>query len=52
MIYVELEKKNLKNMKKVMTVGTVGATIVYIFAGVFGYVAFAEYPNVDKLMGL
>lgn len=50
MIYVELEKKDLKHMWKVMLYGTVGATVAYLFAGVFGYVAFANYPNVDDLM--
>ena len=50
MIYVELEKKDLKHMWKVMLYGTIGATISYFMAGVFGYTAFAEYPNVDKLM--
>lgn len=46
MIYTELEKKDLKSMWKVMVYGTVGATIAYIFAGVFGYVTFAANPNV------
>lgn len=50
MIYVELEKKDLKHMWKVMLYGTVGATVSYIFAGIFGYVAFANYSNVDDLM--
>lgn len=50
MIYVELEKKDLKHMWKVMRNGTIGATVAYIFAGTFGYVAFANYPDVDALM--
>eukprot|EP00347_Sterkiella_histriomuscorum_P006324 403353189 len=50
MIYVELEKKDLKHMWKVMLYGTCGATVAYLFAGIFGYTAFAAYPNVDALM--
>jgi len=50
MIYYELEKKDLKHMWKVMTYGTIGATFAYFLAGVFGYVAFAKNPFVDKLM--
>ena len=34
-----------------MLVGTGMATIAYFLAGVFGYVAFANYPNVEALMG-
>jgi len=40
MIYKELAKKNLKNMEKVLIVGTIGATICYLIAGIFGYVTF------------
>ena len=40
MIYKELAKKNLKNMEKVIIVGTIGATICYLIAGIFGYVTF------------
>lgn len=50
MIYVELEKKDLKHMWKVMRNGTVGATIAYLLAGIFGYVTFADYLNVGDLM--
>lgn len=46
MIYVELEKKDLKHMWKVLRNGTIGATLAYFLAGVFGYAAFAAYPNV------
>lgn len=52
MIYVELEKKNLKDMWKVMLYGTIGATIVYLFAGTFGYATFAAYANVEEIMNL
>ncbi len=51
MIYVELEKKDLKSMWKIMVVGTLIATVAYFLAGVFGYVAFANYANVEELMG-
>lgn len=51
MIYVELEHKNLNNMWKIMIIGTTAATVAYLFAGIFGYAAFALYPNVDDLMG-
>ena len=47
MIYHELEKKDLNNMWKVLKFGTIGATFAYFLAGVFGYVAFANYPNVN-----
>ena len=50
MIYVELEKKDLKHMWKVMLYGTIGATVAYFMAGVFGYTTFAKYIDVDKLM--
>lgn len=50
MIYVELEKKDLKHMWKVMRNGTFGATIAYLLAGIFGYTTFADYPNVKQLM--
>ena len=50
MLYVELEKKNTKQMNKIMAIGTVGATVLYIMAGVFGYAAFALNPELDRLM--
>jgi amino acid permease len=50
MIYVELEKKDLKHMWKVMKIGTAGATVAYMFAGVFGYVSFADYADVGAEM--
>jgi amino acid permease len=45
MIYSELHHKNLKSMKTVMVMGTIGATISYMIAGIFGYAAFANYPT-------
>jgi len=50
MIYTELEKKDLKHMWKIMKIGTAGATVAYAFAGVFGYVAFADYYNVNDIL--
>jgi len=43
MIYTELAKKEnkLKSMWKILLRGTIGATIIYMIAGVFGYVTFA-----------
>lgn len=52
MIYIELEKKDLNHMWKVMLRGTVGATIAYLFVGIFGYVTFADYINVEEIMDL
>jgi amino acid permease len=50
MIYVELEKKDLEHMWKVMRNGTVGATVAYLVAGIFGYVTFAANEKVGFLM--
>ena len=50
MIYVELEKKDLPHMWKVMRNGTIGATLAYLLAGIFGYATFANYPDVDARM--
>jgi hypothetical protein len=52
MLYVELEKKDLKDMWKVMFYGTIGVTISYLMAGIFGYVTFASYKNCDAIMNL
>ena len=40
-IYNELEKPSMSSMKKVLAIGTTLAAVGYIFAGMFGYVAFA-----------
>ena len=45
MIYTELEKRNSKQMSKVLIFGTVGAVILYIIVGVWGYVTFVDYPG-------
>jgi len=45
-IYSELSDKSVENMNKVLTLGTGGASILYILAGVFGFAAFAACgPN-------
>jgi amino acid permease len=44
MIYHELKNKSLDKMWKVMLRGTVGSTILYVIAGLFGYATFAQYP--------
>lgn len=45
MIYVELERRNEKQMSKVLIIGTVGALILYIIVGVWGYVTFVDFPG-------
>ena len=52
MIYVELEKKDLNHMWKVLVRGTVGATVAYVIVGIFGYVTFSAYPEVEKIMDI
>ena len=52
MIYHELENKEPKKMWGVMFYGTAGATIAYLFAGIFGYVCFAANPDVDRIMNI
>ena len=39
-------------MWKVMRNGTIGATIAYLLGGIFGYTAFAAYPDVKQKMEL
>ena len=41
-IYSELEVKSVANGSKVIITGTIIAAIVYISAGIFGYIAFAD----------
>lgn len=43
MIYAELEKRDHKQMSKVLIAGTVGAVILYIIVGVWGYATFVNY---------
>lgn len=52
MICAELEHKDPKIMWKVLSYGTTGASIAYILAGIFGYVTFSTYANIDELMNI
>lgn len=45
MIYTELERRDSKQMSKVLIIGTVGAVILYIIVGVWGYATFINYPG-------
>ena len=45
MIYTELEKRDSKTMSKVLIFGTVGAVLLYIIVGVFGYATFINNPQ-------
>jgi len=40
-IYSELADKSPKKMNKVLLLGTLGTSFLYIIAGIFGFVAFA-----------
>lgn len=44
-IYSELTDKSLKNMNKVLALGTLGASFLYIVAGMFGLAAFAAVKS-------
>ena len=44
MIYTELETRNSSAMSKVLVLGTVGAVILYIIVGVWGYATFVNNP--------
>ena len=50
MIYNELEKRNIKNIRLVLVIGTVGATVCYLIAGIFGYITFINDPNLVRIM--
>jgi len=45
MIYVELEKRNSKQMSKVIYVGSGVAVLFYILVGIFGYATFVNDPS-------
>ena len=45
MIYTELEQRNSTQMSKVLIFGTVGAVLLYIIVGVWGYVTFINFPG-------
>lgn len=45
MIYVELERRNKKQMAKVLASGSIVAVIFYILIGIFGYATFVSDPD-------
>ena len=45
MIYTELEKREYHQMSKVLIFGTVGAVVLYIIVGVWGYATFVNFPG-------
>ena len=49
MIYVELEKRNSKQMGKVLLSGSAIAVILYCMIGIFGYASFPVAPMIDEL---
>lgn len=49
-IYHDLNLKNTKNLKKLLTVGTGIATLSYIMCGMFGFITFAMDPRVNEIM--
>jgi len=48
MIYVELEKRNKKQMATVISSGSIVAVIFYILVGIFGYATFINH-DIDSL---
>ena len=44
-LYTELEKRNQTQMSKVIVIGTIGAVILYIIVGVWGYVTWVNYSD-------
>lgn len=52
MLCAESEHKDPKIMWKVLFYGTVGASIAYMFAGIFGYITFSRYANINELMSI
>ena len=49
-IYRELQRRSEKRMEKVVFRGSSGAVIIYIIAGVFGYLTWVTHP--DELKNL
>ena len=54
MIYVELEKRNAKQMAKIISAGSSIAVLFYIMVGIFGYACFASTNSdgVNQLFNL
>ena len=48
-LYGELEVKSIGTISKVIIIGTIMAAVVYITAGIFGYIAFADNSTEDEL---
>ena len=48
-LYSEMEVKTIANGTKVLIIGTILAAVVYITAGIFGYIAFADGSTEDEL---
>ena len=44
-IYTELETRNNKQMSRVLVLGTIGAVMLYIIVGVWGYATFINFPG-------
>lgn len=44
-LYTELEKRNHRQMSKVLIGGTFVAVLLYIIVGVWGYVTFVDFPG-------
>ena len=44
MIYTELEQRNSKQMSKVLIFGTIGAVLLYVIVGLWGYLTFVNNP--------
>ena len=49
-LYTELNRRNMKNMKKVIGVGTALATTLFFMAALGGYVTFVKHPDLHKIM--
>ena len=48
-LYSEMEVKTIANGTKVLIIGTILAAVVYITAGIFGYIAFADGSTEEEL---
>jgi amino acid permease len=45
MIYYELERRNAKQMSKVLITGSGAAVVLYSLVGIFGYLTFVYVPD-------
>lgn len=46
MIYYELERRNAKQMGKVLALGSGAAVILYALVGIFGYLTFVHSEDI------